>query len=64
MINWMGFGIGLGVGLGMALAKQQQFYLEEKTRIEKEELEAAKKKRMEDALASKGKLQKKSKGLL
>ena len=64
MINWMGFGIGLGVGLGMALAKQQQFFQEEKARIEKEELEAQKKKRMEDALASKGKVQKKSKGLL
>jgi ankyrin repeat protein len=64
MINWMGFGIGLGVGLGMALAKQQQFFQEEKARQENEELEAQKKKRMEDALASKGKVQKKSKGLL
>jgi ankyrin repeat protein len=64
MINWMGFGIGLGVGLGMALAKQQQFYQEEKVRIEKEELEAAKKKRMEDALASKGKKLMKGPGLL
>lgn len=64
MINWMGFGIGLGVGLGMALAKQQQFYQEEKLRIEKEELEAAKKKRMEDALASKGKKLVRGPGLL